>query len=68
MQSKINVAQGIKRQAILDGEGQAEKIMQEAKSLTQALESISNQIKHSGGTESGALKLRLSEQYIEALD
>jgi regulator of protease activity HflC (stomatin/prohibitin superfamily) len=67
MLSKINIAEGIKREAILDGEGQAEKILQEANSLSQALGSISGQIRHKDGQESDALKLRLSEQYIEAL-
>lgn len=37
MMSKINIAEGIKREAILDGEGQAKAILQEAKSLTEAL-------------------------------
>lgn len=34
MLSKINIAEGIKREAVLEGEGHASKILQEAKSLT----------------------------------
>jgi len=64
MMSKINIATGIKREAILDGEGQAERILQEAKSLCEALSSISGAVSNSSGQ---ALKLRLSEQYMDAL-
>lgn len=65
--SKINIAQGIKREAILEGEGQAAKIMQEARSLCEALENISAAINSGDALDSSALKLRLSEQYVEAL-
>jgi regulator of protease activity HflC (stomatin/prohibitin superfamily) len=49
MLSKINIAEGIKREAILNGEGQAQTILQEAKSLSEALVSISSAI--GGGKE-----------------
>lgn len=41
MQSKINIAQGIKREHVLEGEGQAKKIMQETLALTESLNSLS---------------------------
>jgi len=44
MQSKINIAEGIKREHILDGEGQAAAILQESKSLCESLDSISSAI------------------------
>lgn len=47
MMSKINIAQGIRREAILDGEGRAATILQEAKSLCEALDSISAAISES---------------------
>ena len=44
MMSKINLAESVKREFILDGEGQAAAILQEAKSLCESLDSISNSI------------------------
>lgn len=61
MRSKINIAEGIRREAILDGEGQAAKILQEAKSLCESLKSISEAININKDEGSKALKLRLSE-------
>lgn len=61
MRSKINIAEGIKREHILDGEGQAAAIIQEAKSLCESLDAISNAIIQNKGTGGQALKLRLSE-------
>jgi len=40
MQSKINIAQGIKREHVLEGEGEAQKIYQETLALTKSLETI----------------------------
>ena len=67
MQSKINIAEGIKREHILEGEGQAASILQEARSLCESLESISKSIQLNDGKGGQALKLRLSEQYMETL-
>ena len=67
MRSKINIAEGIKREHILDGEGQAASILQEARSLCESLESISKSITLNEGKGGKALKLRLSEQYMETL-
>ena len=68
MRSKINIAEGIKREHILDGEGQAAAILQEAKSLCESLDSISSAINMNEGSGGQALKLRLSEQYMETLN
>jgi len=68
MMSRINIAEGIKRESVLEGEGQAQAILQEAKSLCESLNTIAFSIKeseHTGGSQ--ALKLRLSEQYLDAL-
>ena len=68
MMSRINIAEGIKREAVLEGEGQSQAILQEAKSLCESLNTIAFSIKHSEQHGSGkALKLRLSEQYLDAL-
>lgn len=70
MRSKINIAEGIKREAVLNGEGEASKILQEARSLCESLTSISKAIastKSGGAQDSEALNLRLSEQYLDAL-
>ena len=65
MISKINIAEGIKREAILEGEGAAAKILQEANSLCEALDTIADSIVTAKGNN--ALKLRLSEQYMQTL-
>jgi hypothetical protein len=44
MRSKINIAEGIKTEQILDGEGQAQRILQEARSLCESLDSIGQAI------------------------
>ena len=61
MRSKINIAEGVKRNHVLDGEGQAAAILQEAKSLCESLDSISHSINENAGAGGQALKLRLSE-------
>ena len=47
MLSRINIAEGIKREEILDGEGQAQAILQESKSLCESLNSLAFSINHS---------------------
>jgi regulator of protease activity HflC (stomatin/prohibitin superfamily) len=49
MRSKINIAEGIKRESILNGEGQAAAILQEAKSMCESLTSISDAIRRNEG-------------------
>ena len=68
MRSKINIAEGIRAKHLLEGEGEAQKILQEANSLCESLRSIGDTIEASKvGGDSKALRLRLSEQYLEAL-
>ena len=76
MRSMINIAEGVKTEQILDGEGQAQRILQEAKSLCESLDSIGqainlqhdlNREKNVHISEIGSLKLRLSEQYLDAM-
>ena len=70
MKSKINIAEGIKQEYILEGEGEAQRILQEANSLCESLGSIADALNTSnvgGAAESKALNLRLTEQYLEAL-
>lgn len=68
-ESKINIAEGIKQAAILEGQGQAAKIIQEARGICESLERISQSIEagHNGKGQD-ALRLKLTEQYIEALN
>ena len=71
MRTKINSAEASKKETVLEGEGQAATIMQEAKSLCEALNNISfalQQSKIGDAEESMALNLRLTEQYMEALE
>jgi len=67
MRSKINIAEGIKREAILEGEGHAAAILQEAHSMCESLNSIADAIRRNEGAGGQALKLRLSEQYLETM-
>jgi regulator of protease activity HflC (stomatin/prohibitin superfamily) len=68
-QSKINIAEGIKQSAILDGQGNASKIFEEARGICQSLERISKSIESGpNGRGQDALRLKLTEQYIEALN
>jgi regulator of protease activity HflC (stomatin/prohibitin superfamily) len=67
-QSKINVAEGYKQGRILEGQGKAEQISQEARSVVETLRNIGQSIKQQNGSLSEeALRLRLSEQYVKAL-
>ena len=68
-ESKINIAEGIKQAAILEGQGAASKILQEARGICESLERISSAIdSEEGGKGQDALRLKLTEQYIEALN
>ena len=70
MRSKINSAEATKLESVLEGEGQAATILQEARSLCLALNSISYALEQSelATHQSQALNLRLTEQYMEALE
>lgn len=67
-QSKINIAEGEKQAMILDGEGAAEKITQEALSIVESLRNIGDALLNDRGVlNDNALKLRLTEQYLSTL-
>ena len=64
MRSKINIAEGIRQEHILEGEGEAQRILQEANSLCESLGNIGNALNASnvgGAADSKALNLRLTE-------
>jgi len=64
MRSKINNAEARKRESVLEGQGAAATIMQEAKSMCKALESISISFQSANineASQSEALNLRLTE-------
>jgi regulator of protease activity HflC (stomatin/prohibitin superfamily) len=69
MRSKINIAEAIKNELLFEGQGEAAKITNEAKSLCEALNNIATAIDVGGlaGGDSQALRLRISEQYLEAV-
>ncbi len=61
-QSKINMAEGYKQSQILEGQGKAMSITQEARSIVETLRNIGQSIKQADGSVSKeALKLRLAE-------
>ena len=64
-QAAINIAEGDRSAAILEGEGHANKIMQEARSIVEALNNISDSIRQDD--KMVALKLKLTERYLEAM-
>lgn len=64
-QAIINIAQGDKSAAILEGEGVATKILQEARSMVEALTNISKSIEKD--EKMVALKLKLTQKYLEAM-
>ena len=65
-QSKINIAEGEKQAMILDGEGAAEKITQEARSIVESLRNIGDALLNDRGVlNDNALKLRLTEARVE---
>jgi regulator of protease activity HflC (stomatin/prohibitin superfamily) len=62
---KINIAEGIKQAAILEGQGEGSKILQEARGICESLDRISSAIETGhGGKGQDALRLKLTEQYI----
>jgi regulator of protease activity HflC (stomatin/prohibitin superfamily) len=65
--SRINVAEGYKQSKILEGQGKAQQIMQEARSVVETLKSVGASLKTDGVLSEEALKLRLSEQYVKSL-
>lgn len=66
--SAINAAIGIKQSLILEGEGQAQQILQEARSIVESLDQIASALEgEDGNLNEGALRLRLSQQYVSAL-
>lgn len=66
--SAINAAIGIKQSLILEGEGQAQQIRQEARSICESLDQIAGALEGEHGVmNEGALRLRLSQQYVAAL-
>lgn len=67
-EAKINIAEGIKQAAILEGQGSASKILQEARGICESLERISSSIDARSGKGQDALRLKLTEQYIQALN
>ena len=62
MMSKTNIAESQKRNSILDGQGNAEQILYEAKSLCEAINSIAKIFNQEGNSKElakEALSLRL---------
>ena len=67
-QSQVNIAEGEKAALVLQGEGAAENITQEARSIVESLQNIGDSILDAKGKlNENALKLRLTEQYLVAL-
>ena len=66
--AKINIAEGIKQAAILEGQGEGSKILQEARGICESLDRISGAIESGSGRGHDALRLKLTEQYIQALN
>lgn len=64
-QALINIAEGDKSAAVLDGEGSATRILQEARAIVEALTNISKSIEKD--EKMVALKLKLTERYLEAM-
>jgi regulator of protease activity HflC (stomatin/prohibitin superfamily) len=67
-ESKINIAEGIKQAAILEGQGEASRILQEARGICESLDRISSALETGGSRGQDALRLKLTEQYIQALN
>ena len=69
MQSEINIAEGLKQTIIYEGQSGAEKILLEAKALVQAIKEIGNAlISDDGRVNANAMKLRLTDTYLETLN
>ena len=68
MRSQINIAEGHKQSVIYEGQGGAEKIVLEAKALVEAIRNIGDaMIDDEGKTNKNALKIRITDAYLEAL-
>jgi len=65
MRAKINVAKAERESLILVGEGNSEKIIQEARGLVISLQAISNSLKNSKTAQ--AVKLKLCMNYLNML-
>lgn len=66
--SKINIAEGYKQGCLLEGEGKAMSITQEAHAVVETLRSVGSSLKSEDGSLSEeALRMRLSEQYVRAM-
>ena len=67
-QSEINKAEGFKESQILEGQGKAQTILQEARSVVETLRNIGGSLQREDGkTSDEALRLRLTEQYVQAM-
>ena len=67
-QGKINIAEGYKQKKILEGQGKAELITQEARSIVQSLKSLGESIKRDDDSLSdSAIRLRLAESYVKTM-
>ena len=66
-ESKINIAHGFKRSQILQGEGAAAQVLQEARSICESLDNIADSLGREGKGH-GALQLKLNEEYIATLN
>ena len=65
---KINVAEGYKEAKILEGQGKAAMITQEARSVVESLKSIGESLQRPNNDISDeAVRLRMAEQYIRAM-
>lgn len=62
------MAEGYKQSKVLEGQGKAQQISQEARSVVETLRNIGASLKTEGVLSEEALKLRLSEQYIKSLN
>ena len=65
-QGLMNVAEGEKRSFVLEGEGAATKIYQEARAVCESLDQICQSVGQDGDVQ--ALKLKLAERYLEAMN
>jgi hypothetical protein len=53
---------------ILKGEGHAQEILQEARSIVEGLDQLAKALEGKDGhLKEGALRMRLSQQYVDAL-
>ena len=68
MRSQINIAEGQRQSVIYEGQSGAEKILLEAKALVQAINQIGDALVGADGkVNESAMKLRLTDNYLEAL-